>query len=112
MTKFDFQSIWVPQECFENTYKTKWIGNNVNISISISHNILKKPIFFCNSDPHHLIACFIKFLESIAPQSQAKLKNSFLDTEATIKMKLDNVSKKLNRRHNRRKQMSQDVCES
>ena len=82
---FDFESLRVQEETFRETIITTWIGKHVPISVSISSNLVEEPIFFCNSDPHHLVASFIGALESLASQSKAKMKNFFLDFETTIK---------------------------
>ena len=43
---FDFESICIPEEKFKNTETTTWIGKHVPISVSISSNLIAKPIFF------------------------------------------------------------------
>ena len=70
---FDFESICV-QESFTDTDTTKWIAKHFPISVSISSNLVKEPIFLCNSDPHHLVTSFIGALENLALQSKAILK--------------------------------------
>ena len=81
---FDFESICVQKECFKDTDTTKWIGKHIPISTSISSNVVKEPIFLCNSDPHHLVTSFIGALENLALQSKALVKNLFFDIETTI----------------------------
>ena len=71
---FDFESICVQEKAFRDTNTTTWIGKHVPISVSISSNLVEEPIFLCNSDPHHLIASFIKTLANLASQSRAKKK--------------------------------------
>ena len=77
---------------------------------------MEEPIFICNSDPHHLVASFIGALKNLASQSKAKLKNTFLDVETTIKMKVGSILEKLTQRHIRRVSarfdMSQDDCDN
>ena len=113
---FDFESICVQGETFRDTNTTIWIGKNVPISVSISSNFVDEPYFICNSDPHYVVAPFIVALESLAPQSNAKMKNFFLDIETTIKTKLGNILEKLTQRHNRRESarfdVSQDDCDN
>ena len=48
---FDFESFYVKEETYRETKTTKWIGRHVPISVSISSNLIRKPIFLCNSDP-------------------------------------------------------------
>ena len=83
---FDFESICVQEETFRDTITTTWIGKHVPISVSIPSNLVEEPIFLCNSDPHHLVASFVGFLENLASQSKAKMKKLFLDIETTIKL--------------------------
>ena len=78
LAKFDFESICVQEETFRDTKTTTWIGKHNSISASISSNLVEEPIFFCNSDPHHLVASFIGALENLASQSKAKKKTCSL----------------------------------
>ena len=113
---FNFESICVQEETFRDTNTTTWIGKHVPISVSISSNLVEKPIFLWNSDPHHLVAVLIGALENLASQNKVKMKNSFLDTETTIKIKLGSISEKLTQRQNRRENakfdLSQDDCDN
>ena len=68
-------------------------------------HLVEKPIFLCQSDPHHLVACFNVALENIASQSRAKPKNLFSDIETTAKNKLGSVVEKLTLCHNQREQL-------
>ena len=97
---FDFESICVQEESFKDTDTTKWIGKHIPISVSISSNLVKEPIFLCNSDPHHLVTSFICALENLALQSKAIMKNLFFDIETTINIKLGSIMEKLTQRHN------------
>ena len=108
---FDFESICVQEESFKDTNTTKWIGKHIRISVSISSNLVKEPIFVCNSDPHHLVTSFIGALENLALQSEAIRKNLFFDIKTTIKIKLGSVLEKLTQRHNRREQADLDDCD-
>ena len=116
LAKFDFESICVQKETFRDTNKTTWIGKHVPISVSISSNLVEEPIFLCNSDPHHLVSSFIGILENLASQSEAKVKNLFLDIETTTKNKLGNILEKPTQRHIRREHarfdLSQDDCDN
>ena len=99
LAKFDFESICVPDETFRDTNTTTWIGKHVPISVSFFSNLVEEPIFFCNSDPHHLVASFFGALEILASQSIAKMENLFLDIETTIKNKLGSTPEKVTQRH-------------
>ena len=108
---FEFESICVQEESFKDTNTTKCIGKHFPISVSISSNLVKGPIFFCNSDPHDLVTFFIGALENSALKSKAIMKNLFFDIETTIKIKLASILEKLTRRHNRRQQADLDDCD-
>ena len=60
---FDFESICIPEEKFKNTESTTWICKNVPVSVSISSNLIAKPIFLCNSNPCDLVESFIDQLK-------------------------------------------------
>ena len=109
---FDFESFCVQEESFKDTDTRKWIGKHFPISVSISSNLLKEPIFLCNSDPHHLVTSFIGALENLALQSKAKMKNLFFDIKTTISIKLGSILEKLTQRHNRREQADLDDCDN
>ena len=86
---FDFESICIPEEKFRNTETTTWIGKHVPISVSISSNLIAKPIFLCNSNARDLVESFIDGVEGLATQSKAQMKLKFLEIEtAAIKSKL------------------------
>ena len=105
---FDFVSVCVQKESFKDTDTTKWIGKHIPISVSISSNLVKEPIFLRNSDPHHLVTSFIGTLENLALQSKAITKNLFFDIETTISIKLGSILEKLTQRHYRRERADLD----
>ena len=107
---FDFEPICVQEESFKDTDTTKWIGKHIPISVSISSNLVKEPIFLCNSNPHHLVTSFTGHLENLALQSKAIMENLFFDIGTTINIKLDSILEKLTQRHNRREQADLDDC--
>ena len=98
---FDFESICVQEESFKDTDTTKWIGKHIPISVSIPSKLVNEPIFFSNSDLHHLVTSFISALENLALQSKAILKILFFDIKTTINIKLGSILEKLTQRHNR-----------
>ena len=108
---FDFESICVQEESFKDTDTTKWIGKHIPISVYISSNLVKEPLFFYNSDPHHLVTPFIGAPENLALQSEAIMKNLFFDIETTINIKLGSILEKLTQRHNRREPADLDECD-
>ena len=93
---FDFESICIPEEKFKNSETTTWIGKHVPISVSISSNLIAKPIFLCNSNPLDLVESFIDAVEGLATQSKAQMKLKFLEIETAIKSKLTRTLESLN----------------
>ena len=109
---FDFESICIPEEKFKNTETTSWIGKHVPISVSISSNLIAKPIFLCNSNPRDLVESFIDAVEGLATQSRAQMKLKFLEIETAIKSKLSRALETLNERRcrNQRDSEFEDHC--
>ena len=109
---FDFESICIPEEKFKNTETTTWIGKHVPISVSISSNLIAKPIFLCNSNPRDLVESFIDAVEGLATQSKAQMKLKFLEIETAIKSKLARTLETLNERRcrNQRDFEFEDHC--
>ena len=95
---FDSESICIPEEKFKNTETTTWIGKHVPITVSISSNLIAKPIFLCNSNPRDLVESFIDAVEGLATQSKAQMKLNFLEIETAIKSKLTRTLESLNER--------------
>ena len=112
LATFDFESICVQEESFKYTDTTKWIGKDFPFSVSISSNLVKEPIFLCNSDLHHLVTSFVGALENLALQSKAIMKNLFFDIEKTIKIKLGSILEKHTQRQHLREQTKLDDCDN
>ena len=106
---FEFESICAQDESFRDTETTKWIKKHIPISASISSNLVKEPIFLCNSDPHHLLTSFIGALKIYLSKKNEKL---FPDIKTTIKIKLGSILGKLTQRHKRREQADSDDCDN
>ena len=95
---FEFESICIPEENIKNTKTTTWIGKHVPISVSISTNLIAKPILLCNSIPRDLVESFIDAVEGLATQSKAQMKLKFLEILTAIKSKLTRTLESLNER--------------
>ena len=108
---FDFESICVQEESFKDTVITKWTGKHIPISVSISSNAVKEPIFLCNSDPHHLDTSFNGALANLALQCKAIVKNLLFDIKTTTKINLGSILENFIQRHNRREQADLDDCD-
>ena len=68
---FDFESICVPSKELKQTESITWIGKHEPISVSISSNLLDKPIFLCVKDQQFLIIDFVANLVLFALKSKA-----------------------------------------
>ena len=99
---FDFESICVREDGFEDTETTRCIGKHVPIFVSISSNLLQEPIFICDSNPRDLVSSFVKALENLEAQSKAQMRMSFLEIETAIKSSLAHEMGLLNERRLRR----------
>ena len=102
---FDFESICVEEETYEETETTKWVGKHVPISVLISSNLITEPIFLCISDPRHLVSSFVSALEGLSTQSKAQMKIRFFEVETAIKIKLSSILEQLNQRHSQRERV-------
>ena len=112
LATFDFESICVQKESFIDTDTTKWIRKHIPISNSISSNLVKEPIFLCNSDPYQLVTSFIGALKNLALQCKAVWKSLFFDIETTKQIKLGSILEKLTQRHNRGEPADLDDCDN
>ena len=66
---FDFDSICVPSEEFKLTETITWIGKHEPISLSISSNLVDKPILLCDKDPQSLIFDFVANLKLVVEKN-------------------------------------------
>ena len=109
---FDFESICIPEEKFENTETTTWIDKHVPSSVSITSNLIAMPLFLCNPNPHDLVGTFIDAVEGLATQSKAQMKFKFLEVETAIKCKLTRTLESLNERRCRNQRVFEfeDQC--
>ena len=98
---FDFESICIPEEKIKNTETTTWIGKHVPISVSLSSNLIAKPLFLCNSNPRDLVESFIDAVEGLATQRKTQMKLKFLEVETAIKSELTRTLESLNERRYR-----------
>ena len=99
---FDFESICITEEKIKNTETTTRIGKHVSMSVSISSNLLAKPIFLCISYPRDLVESFIDAVEGLATQGKAQMKLKLLEVETAIKSKLTRTLESLNERRYRK----------
>ena len=99
---FVFEPFSMQEEGFKDTDTTNRFRKRFPISVSISSNLVKEPIFLCNCDPHHLVTSFIGALQNLAFLRGAITKSLFFDFETTIKIKLGSILEKLTQRHKRR----------
>ena len=70
---FDFESICVKNSKLVDTETTTWFGKHEPISVSITSNLLKEPIFMCDTEPHSLVSAFVNCLESLAEENKLEM---------------------------------------
>ena len=85
MAVFDFESICVEAENFKDTETTTWIGKHIQISVSISSNLIQEHVFHCDPTAPDLVSSFTDALETLATQSKVQMKMNFLRIESAIK---------------------------
>ena len=109
---FDFETICIPEEKIKNTETTNWIGKHIPKSVSISWDLIAKPMFLRNSNPRDLVESFIDAVEGLATQSKAQMKLKFLEIETPIKSNLSWSLESLNERRcrNQRGLEFEDHC--
>ena len=59
--------------------------------MSISSNLLDKPIFLCDKDPQSLIIDFVANLELSAEKNKTEMRSKFLEIENNIKKRLQTI---------------------
>ena len=85
---FDFESICVEVEDFEDTEPTTRIGKQDPVSVSTLSNLIQGAIFLCNPNHRDLVSSFIDALQNLATQRTAQMKMKILQNEATLKSRL------------------------
>ena len=74
-----------------DTETTFWVGKHEPISMSITSNLLDKPIFICDTEPHSLVSEFVNSLESLAEKNKLEMNLKFHDIATRIKSKLEGM---------------------
>ena len=100
---FDFESNCVKNSKLVDTKTTTWVGKHETVSVFITSNILKEPIFICNTEPHSLVSPFVKTVESLAEKNKLEMNLKFPDIASRIKEKLERVLSAIN---TKRRQLS------
>ena len=95
---FDCESICIPEEKFKNSVTTTWIGKHTPILVSISSNLIAKPIFLFSSNPRDLVESFVDSVEGLATKSKTQMKLKILEIETSIKSKLTRTQESLKER--------------
>ena len=95
LATIDFESICVEEGSFKDTYTTKKDWKAYSIPVSTYSNLVKEPIFLCNSDSYQLALSFFAALENLALQNKSRLKDLFCDIGTTIKIKLGSILENL-----------------
>ena len=71
---------------------TSWVSKHEPISVSISSNLLKSPIFICDPQPIKVVTQFVDALENLANESRDQMQSQFADVTAAVKEKLEELS--------------------
>ena len=100
---FHFELICVKNTKLVETTTTTWVGKHEPISVSITSNLLKKPIFICDTEPHSLISAFVNSVESLTEKNKLEMNLKFHDIATRIKEKLERVLSAIN---TKRRQLS------
>ena len=100
---FDFESICVKNSKLVETETTTWVGKHESISVSIASNLLKEPIFICNTEPNSLVPAFVNSVESLAEKHKLEMNLKFHDIATSIKEKPERVLSAIN---TKRRQLS------
>ena len=95
---FDFESICAPTEGLKDTNTTTWIGKHEPISVSISPNLIKDPVFLCDKDPKTLIVSFAEALEELASKRKTDMQTKFASIQEIINSRVKAIFEKLNER--------------
>ena len=100
---FDFKSIRAKDPELVDTEISNWVGKHEPISVSISSNLLKKPIFICDNEPHSLVSAFVNTVKSLAKKNELEMNLKFYNIATRIKVKLKCV---LSTIYTKRRQLS------
>ena len=95
---FNFESICVQEETFDDTKTATWIGKHVSIPVSKSSNFDDEPIFSATL----ILTSLHLLLEhwKVWPRKVKHIWNFFLQIEIAIKIKLGSILEKLTQRLN------------
>ena len=69
---FNFESICVKSSTIADTETTTWVDKQEPISGFITSNVLKEPIFICDTEPQSLVSSFVTSLETFAEKKNGK----------------------------------------
>ena len=86
---FDFESICVTENNLESNNSTTWVGKHEPISVSISSNLLKTPIFLCDPEPIKVVTQSVDALENLANESRDQMQPQFADVTSAVCEKLE-----------------------
>ena len=89
---FDLESICVTENSSESNNSTTWVGKHQPISVSISSNLFKNPIFSCDPQPIKVVTQFADALENLANESRDQMQSQFADVTSAVYEKLEEVS--------------------
>ena len=93
---FDFESSCVKNSKLVDTKTSTSVGKHEHVAVSITSNLLKEPIFICNTEPHSLVSAFVNSVESLAEKNKLEMNLKFHDIATRLKEKLERVLSAIN----------------
>ena len=76
----------------ESNNSSTCVGKHEPISVSISSNLLKTPIFFCDPEPIKVVTQFVDALENLANESRDQMQSQLADLTSAVCEKLEKLS--------------------
>ena len=92
----DFESICVAETTTDTNSTeitpTTWVGRHEHTSVSISSNLIKKPIFICESQPRKLVEQIVDGFAETGAKMEIDMRTRFKDVTGSLCDKTTNVS--------------------
>ena len=88
MLLFDFESVSVENDKFENMEARTLIEKNIPTSVSMSSISLPETLFLCNPNPGDLVTIFIDALDSLATKIKTQKIVNFHQLETPMRRNL------------------------
>ena len=94
---FDFESICLAENNSTDTNSvenipTAWVGRHEPISVSISSNLIEKPILKCESETRKLVEQIEDTLQKLAAKSENDMRMRLKDVSTALCDKITDIS--------------------